>query len=70
MFKMLLWYVITGEITPWMDNILTYLLDHVNNADPEPFNEHYNVGGTILVRQHIEQNKKYAPKPTISHVIT
>ena len=51
-------YVIMGELTPWIDKILTYLSDHVNNADPEPFNEHYNAGGAVLVRQPLAPNRK------------
>jgi len=47
---MLLRYVIMGELTPRIDKILTYLLGLVNNADPEPFNEHYNAWDTIMVR--------------------
>ena len=56
--RMLLEYVIMGELIPRIDKIITNLSGHVNNADLEPFNEHYNAGGTVLFRQHLEQNRK------------
>ena len=52
-----------GKLIPRIDKILAYLSGPVNNADPEPFNEHYSAGGTLLVKQHLEQNrKKIRPK--------
>ena len=61
--RMLLRYVIMGELPPRIDIILTHLSGLGNNAVPEPFNEHYNAGGTTLVREHLEENrKKTAPK--------
>ena len=51
-----------GELTPRIDTILRYLSGPASNADPEPFIEHYNVGGIVLARQHLEQNRKKLPK--------
>jgi hypothetical protein len=31
--------VVTGEIMPWIDKLLTYITDPVNNEDPEPYSE-------------------------------
>jgi hypothetical protein len=47
--RMHLRYVIMGELTLQIDKILTHLSDHVNNADPEPFNEHCSARGTVRV---------------------
>ena len=53
--RMLIRYVITGELTPWIDKIRTYLSDPLNKADPEPHSKHYIAWGTeLLNRQHLE----------------
>jgi hypothetical protein len=55
--RMHLQYVITGDLTPWIDKIITYLSDPLNKADPKPHSKHYGAGGTeLLNRQQIEQN--------------
>ena len=49
-------YVLTGEITPWMDNRITYVTEPLNKEDPEPHSQTYSAGDTELPEQ--EQAKK------------
>jgi hypothetical protein len=46
--------VLTGEITPWIDRILTYISDPLHNEDPEPYSKHYSVGGLELTLSNLE----------------
>ena len=46
-------YVLVGEITPWIDNLMAYITDPLNNKDPEPHSNTYNAGGTKLPEQEL-----------------
>jgi hypothetical protein len=48
MSRMHLRYVLTREITPWIDNLTTYITDPLNNEDPETYSKSYNAGGTEM----------------------
>jgi len=37
-------YVLTGENTPWIDTLITYIIDPLNNEDPEPHGKHIAPG--------------------------
>ena len=39
-------YVLTGEIAPWIDKLITCIKDPVNNEDLEPQSKTYSAGGT------------------------
>ena len=36
--------VLTGDLTPWIDKLITYITDTLNNNDPEPYSKPYNAG--------------------------
>ena len=57
LFRMYLRYVLTREITPWMDNLITYVTDPLNKEDPEPRSKTYSAGDTELPEQE-QANKK------------
>jgi hypothetical protein len=48
-------YVLTGAITPWIDNLITYITEPLNNEDPEPHSKTYNTG----VKEHQKEGKLY-----------
>ena len=48
-------YLLTGEITPWIDKLITYLSDPHNTEDPEPYSESYSAGGTEIPEQELAQ---------------
>ena len=54
--RMHLQYVLTKEMTPWIDKLPTYLSDPLHNEDPEPYIKRYIAGGTELEYQKLEQN--------------
>ena len=60
-------YVITGEVTPWIDNLITYITDPLNNEDPEPHSKSYNAGGTELPEQ--EQVRKTSKRRKTQHIV-
>jgi len=51
LFRARLRYVLTGEIAPWIDKIITYISDPHNNEDPEPYIKSYSAGGIELPEQ-------------------
>jgi hypothetical protein len=54
--RMHLRYVLTREMAPWIDRLITYLSDPLQNEDPKPYSKHYNTGGTELVEHNLAQN--------------
>ena len=60
-------YVLTGEIVPWVDKLITYIPDPLNNEDPEPHSKSYSAGGTempeqTLVKKIAKKGKHNKPK--------
>ena len=62
-FRAHLRYVLTGEIMPWIDKLITYITDPEKNEDPEPYSEdcesrskRYIAGGTELKYNKLVQN--------------
>ncbi len=53
LFRAHLRYVLTGEIAPWIDKLITYISDPLNTEDPEPYSKSYRAGGTELPEQEI-----------------
>ena len=49
-------YVLTGEMTPCTNKLITYLSDPVHNEDPEPYSKKYSAGGADLAHHNLEQN--------------
>ncbi len=45
-------YVLTGEIMPWIDRLITCITDP-QNEDPEPYSKSYSAGGTELPAQEL-----------------
>jgi hypothetical protein len=43
-------------MTPWIDNLTTYLSDPLHSEDPEPYSKRYIAGGTELEYHNLEQN--------------
>ena len=54
--RMHLRYVLTGEMTPWIDRLITYISNPLQNEDPEPYSKHYSAGGKELADHNLEQN--------------
>ena len=54
--RMHLRYVLTGEMTPWIDRLITYISNPLQNEDPEPYSKHYIAGGKELADHNLEQN--------------
>ena len=60
--RMHLRYALTREITPWIDNLITFITDPLNNEDPVPRSKTYNAVGTNLpeselARKNIKNGK-------------
>jgi hypothetical protein len=53
--RMHLRYVLLGEMTPWIDKLITYLSDPLQNEDPEPYSKNCSAGGTELVEHNLAQ---------------
>ncbi len=51
-------YVLTGEIAPWIDKLITYLSDPHNNEDPEPHSKSYSAGGTEMPEQELVKKQQ------------
>ena len=49
-------YVLTKEMTPWIDRLITYISNPLQNEDPKPYSKHYSAGGKELVDHNLEQN--------------
>ena len=49
-------YVLTGEIVPWIDKLITYISDPLNNEDPEPHSKSYSAGE--MPEQELVKKKK------------
>ena len=56
MFRAHLRYVLTGEIAPWVDKLITYLSEPHNTEDPEPYSKTYIAEGTEIPEQELVQN--------------
>ena len=54
--RMHLRYLLTWEMIPWIDKLITYLSNPLHNEDPEPYSKRYSAGGTELVHHNLEQN--------------
>jgi hypothetical protein len=71
-------YVLTGEIMPWIDKLITYITDPQNNEDPEPYSKTYSAGGTELAEQKLARKttkntiayKKHQQHTTYKEVTT
>ncbi len=48
-------YVLSGEISPWINKLVTYLSDPHNTEDPEPHNKTHIAGGTEIPEQLLAQ---------------
>jgi hypothetical protein len=48
-------YVLTGEIAPWIDKLITYLSDPHSTEDPEPHSRSYSAGGTEMPDKELVQ---------------
>ncbi len=60
-------YVLTGEIVPWLDKLITYITDPLNNEDPEPYSKSYNEGGTELPEQELA--RKATKRQKTIHIV-
>jgi len=60
-------YVLTGKITPRVDNLITYITDSINNEDPEPRSETYSAGVIELPEQELAKNTSKRRKLNISY---
>ena len=49
-------YVLTGEIAPRIDKLITYIIDPLNNEDMESHSKTYSTGGTELPGQELARN--------------
>jgi len=47
-------YVLTGEMTPWIEKLITYLSDPMHSEDPKPYSKRYSAGGIELTHQNLE----------------
>jgi hypothetical protein len=54
--RMHLRYVLTGGIAPWIDKLITYITDPLNNEEPEPHSKTYSAGGTELPEHKLARN--------------
>jgi hypothetical protein len=57
-------YVLTGEMIPWTDKLITYLSDPLHNEDPEPYSKRYIAGGTELSHHNMEKKSHKTKKNT------
>jgi hypothetical protein len=57
-------YVLTGEIAPWIDKLITHLSDPHNTEDPEPHSKSYSAGGTEMPEQELVKKQRKEEKPT------
>ena len=46
-------YVITGEIAPRTDKLITNISEPLNNEDPDPYSKSYSAAGTELPEQEL-----------------
>ena len=51
-------YILTGEIPPWIDKLITYLSDPHDTEDPEPHSKTYSAGGKEMPDQELVKKKK------------
>jgi hypothetical protein len=58
-------HVLTGEISPWIDKLITYLSDPHNNEDPELHRKSYGAGGTEMAEQELVQKTTKKEDTTI-----
>ena len=54
--RMHLRYVFTGKMTPWMDRLITYIANPLQNEDLEPYSKHYSAGVKELADHNLEEN--------------
>ncbi len=50
-------YVLTGQITPRIENLITYITDPHNIEDPEPYSKPYIAGGNELTEKKTREKK-------------
>jgi len=65
-------YVLTREITPWIDKIITYISDPLNNEDPEPHSKSYSAGAhqcpkKLVKKTSKNENTTHEKKPPPTH---
>ena len=60
-------YIFAWEITPWIDNRITYISDPLNNEDPELHIKTYNAGGTYLPEQDLA--RKTSKRRKTQHIL-
>ena len=60
-------YVHTRELTPWIDKLLTYILDPLYNDESEPYSKSYIARGTELPSGQLAQNKTKRRKCITTH---
>ena len=51
-------YVLMGQITPWIENLIKYITDPHNNEDPEPYSKPYSAGRNELTEKTREKKLK------------
>jgi hypothetical protein len=54
--RMHLRYVLTREVTPWINRLITNITDPINNEDSELYSKQYIAGGTEIVCHQLLQN--------------
>ena len=57
MYRAHLRYVLTGEIAPWVDKLITYISDPDSNDDPAPHSKSYRAGGIEMPKQELVQKQ-------------
>jgi hypothetical protein len=49
-------YDLTGEMTPWIDRLITYITNPLRYEDTESYRKHSGVGGLELSGRNLDQN--------------
>jgi hypothetical protein len=52
---------------PWIDKLITYISDPLNNEDPEPYSKSYSTGGTKLPEQELVRKTSKERKRNTSY---
>ena len=55
-------YALTGQLTHWIENHVTYISDPLKNEDPEPHSKSYSTGGTEMPEQELVQKQQKKEK--------
>jgi hypothetical protein len=61
--RMHLRYTLTCELTLWIDKLITYITNPLNNDGPEPHSKPYNAGNIELPIKKTSRKKKKNPQP-------